>query len=75
MLSIRQRQIAFTRLLGAFSADAKTLPASVVTPITAFTAPIAVSVALESTMAGNVALYMDATRLIAARNSIRWKTP
>lgn len=75
ILSNRLCQIAFTRLLGGFLTEARMLPSSVVIPTTAFTVPIAVSDALDSSMAGRAALYMDATKLIAARNSIRWKMP
>ena len=61
----RQLQMTRTRLLGAFAKEARMLPASVDAPMTAFTSPKTFSLPpfLESSMAGNAALYMDATRL------------
>ena len=57
MDSIRHSQMALTRLFGGFSTDARMLPTSVVIPMTALTAPIAVSppLGLDSTMAGKAA--------------------
>ena len=77
MDSIRQIQMALTRPLGVFISDARTLPTKEVMPITALTTPMASSPAFgfDSIMAGKAALYMDATRLMAARNRIRWKIP
>ena len=75
MESIRQPQMAFTRLLGVFMKEARMLPSSVEMPMTVLTTPMARSEAFDSTMAGNAALYMDATRLIPARNSIRCRIP
>ena len=61
MESIRQPQMAFTRLLGVFMKEARMLPSSVEMPMTVLTTPIARSETFDSTMAGNAALYMDAT--------------
>ena len=57
MENSRQLQMTRTRLLGAFTKEAKMLPASVAMPITAFTRPSALSLppSLESIMAGKAA--------------------
>lgn len=64
-------QMALTRLLGAFKRDARMLPARVVIPMKPFTMPMVrwPASGFDSIMAGNAASYMDATRLMAARNS------
>lgn len=46
-----------------------------VIPMTELTVPITLSDALDSIIAGKAALYILATRLMAARKSIRWKMP
>ena len=51
------------------------LPTSVDMPVAVFTIPRATSPSLESSIAGNAALYTEAVRLIAARNRIRSRIP
>ena len=66
----RQLQIALILLLGAGDNVAITLPARVAIPTQAFTAPRTFSLLFDKTMAGKAASYIEAIKLIAAKNNI-----
>ena len=70
-------QIMRTRLFGAGIDEAITLPRSSAIPVAVLTIPSAASPppSLERSMAGNAALYIDAVKLIAARNRIKPRMP
>ena len=66
-----------TRLLGGGASDTSTLPTRVASPAQVLTIPRMAfpPFFLDNNMAGSAALYMEATRLIAARNKIRSRIP
>ena len=73
----RELQITRTLFLGGWQKETSRLPARLAAPVQAFTIPSAILLPpfLERIMAGSAALYMDAVKLMAARNRIRFRIP
>ena len=70
-------QMTRVRLFGAGKSETITLPMTMASPAQVLMRPSAVSppCGTESTMAGSAALYMDATKLMAAKKRMRSKMP
>jgi hypothetical protein len=75
--NIKALQIVATLLFGFFPNVINRLPRIFATPVTVLTIPRAAlpPPLLDNSIAGKAALYIEAVKLIAAKNKINWRMP